>query len=111
MKYILSLMSMLIAFSFIAIQPAFAVEKVTETTIKTTAQCEMCKSRIEKNLNKVDGILKADLDLTTKKVTVKFDETKVSKVEIRNIISKIGYDADDVQKDMRAYKKLPKCCQ
>jgi periplasmic mercuric ion binding protein len=82
-----------------------------EIKIKTSAQCEMCKARIEKALKKVDGIESAVLNLKTKEAEIKYNPAKTNPDEIRKAIAKIGYDADEEKADMRAYNKLPKCCK
>ncbi len=79
--------------------------------IKTTAECQQCKDRIEKAVNKLDGIKSVDLVIDTKICKVSYDEKVVTLKEIREKIASVGYDADDVKKDPRAYKRLPKCCQ
>lgn len=79
--------------------------------IATTAQCEMCKDRIEEAVNKLDGINYVNLDVASAVVSVLFDDEKTSPKEIRKKIASVGYDADDEKKDKRAYKRLPKCCQ
>lgn len=80
-------------------------------TIKTSAQCESCKKRIENALNFEKGVKSATLDLKTKAATVVFDHNKTSSVKIREAIAKSGYDADNVPANEKAYNKLPKCCQ
>jgi periplasmic mercuric ion binding protein len=79
--------------------------------IKTSAQCESCKKRIENALNFEKGVKSAVLDVTTKEATVVFDSGKTSSKKIRTAIVKVGYDADKMTADAKAYKKLPKCCQ
>jgi copper chaperone CopZ len=79
--------------------------------IQTSAQCGDCKERLEGALNYTKGVKFADLDLESKKVTVKFLTKKTSLEKIKAIIAKIGYDADDVKADISAVQKLPKCCQ
>ena len=79
--------------------------------IRTSAQCEDCKKRIENKLNYKKGVKNAVLDLKTKEVTIVYDLTKINPDKLRLAISKIGYDADRLQADPKAYKKLPKCCQ
>lgn len=79
--------------------------------LKTTAQCEMCKERIEKHLKDIEGINYIDLDIETAICSVSYDSTKISLDKIRKEISLVGYDADDVKADKIAYKKLPKCCK
>lgn len=79
--------------------------------IKTSAQCESCKERIENKLNFTKGIKNATLDLKTKVVTIIYDTEKIKPEEIKAAISKVGYDADEVPANEKAYGKLPKCCQ
>jgi copper chaperone CopZ len=79
--------------------------------IKTSAICGSCKDRIEKGLKSEKGINTVSLDLETKIVTVKFDGTKTNPDKIREMISKLGYDADKVLADKTAYGKLPACCK
>lgn len=80
-------------------------------SIKTSAQCEMCKDRIEKNLSKKEGILNVNLIVETAIAEVKYDSTLISLDEIRKEITFIGYDADELKANKRAYSKLPKCCK
>lgn len=82
-----------------------------KATIKTSAQCEMCKESLEANLSKVDGIKKATLDFKTKELNVKYDESVVSLDDIKKTVSKTGYWADNVMPDKDAYAALPACCK
>jgi copper chaperone CopZ len=84
----------------------------TETvTIQTSAICEKCKERIETALKSLPGVESAILSLSNKKIKVKYDSNKISADNIRNNISKTGYDADNVKADAVAFKGLPSCCQ
>ncbi len=83
----------------------------SEVKIKTSAQCDDCKGRIEKKVREMKGVSKADLDLDSKVLTVEYDATKTTPEKIRMVIASIGYDADDVKANEHAYKALPKCCQ
>ena len=76
-----------------------------------TAQCGMCVARIDKALNGVDGILKYKVELDDLKVKVKYDNNKISLQKIEQLISKTGYQANDVSADPEAYKKLAICCR
>jgi hypothetical protein len=53
----------------------------------------------------------AEMDLESKKVTVKYATSKISVQEIKEVIVKIGYDADELKAKKEAIEKLPKCCQ
>jgi copper chaperone CopZ len=104
--------ALLSLFFLIVLGISFAqTSNVTVAEIKTSAVCESCKERIEKNLKKVEGIISADLNVDTKILKVEFDSSKISLDEIKQRVSKIGYDADEVKRDPKAYKKLPKCCR
>ena len=91
---------------------ATAMSQNKETIkIKTSAQCDMCKQRIEKELGYVKGVKKANLDLSTKEITVVYNPKKTSPEKIRTAISNIGYDADDIKANNRSYGNLPGCCK
>ena len=82
-----------------------------EVIIKTSAVCDMCKTKIEKALKKTDGVYKGILDLKTKDATITYDSTKVDLAGLKSLISREGYDADEVPAEKRAYNKLPACCK
>lgn len=85
--------------------------KEKEVKIKTSAVCEECKERIEKNLTLSKGITEAVLNLDDKIVTVKYNPKKTDEAAIRKIITDTGYDADNLQCSQSAHDKLPSCCQ
>lgn len=85
--------------------------KLEKVTIKTSAVGEMCKVTIEKALYALDGVEKAELDLVTKKVKVKYDAEMVDAATLRQAISAAGYDADDIPARPQAKDALPKCCK
>lgn len=80
-------------------------------SILTSAQCESCKERIEKNIIFTNGVVNANLDLTTKILNVEYKESKTNPEKIRLALSNIGYDADSVKASVKAYEKLPNCCK
>jgi copper chaperone CopZ len=80
--------------------------------IKTSAICEMCKERIEKNLALTKGIEKSDLNLEDQSnITVVYNPDKIDVAKIKQVISESGYDADDVKAVKKSYEKLPNCCK
>ncbi|MCX6243950.1 MAG: heavy metal-associated domain-containing protein [Bacteroidetes bacterium] len=101
----------IILVSFI-ISGSFAEDKKnTEIKIKTSAVCGMCKDRIEQGMAYEKGIKDVSLDVDTKIATIKYNSSKTTPGEIRNAISKLGYDADSIPADKTAYDKLPPCCK
>jgi len=90
---------------------AFA-QKGTETiTIQTSAVCDMCKERIEKEMAFTKGVTAADLDVETAVLTVSFRSGKTDAAAIRKAVNLIGYDADDSPADPDAYDNLHHCCK
>jgi len=101
-------------FAVLVLQNANAQEKKSKletAVIQTSAECGQCKERIEDGLNYTKGVKFAELDLETKKVTVKFSPKKISLVQVKEKINSIGYDADDLKAKDEIVKKLPLCCQ
>lgn len=94
-----------------ATAPAIDGDKLEKVTIKTSAVGEMCKVTIEKALYALEGVEKAELDLVTKKVKVKYDADMVDVATMRQAISAAGYDADDIPARPKAKAALPKCCK
>lgn len=85
--------------------------KTEEIKIKTSVVCDMCKTTIEKELAFEKGVKKSTVDVDSKIVTVQYNPKKTTPDKIRTAISKIGYDADDVPADTKAYKNLNTCCK
>ncbi len=86
-------------------------KKIQKIEIQTSAQCTICKARIEKDMAFEKGVKSVDLDLETKFLTVEYRTDKTDPDKLREAVSKIGYDADDVAADLKAYEKLPECCK
>ena len=90
----------------------FSQDKKTDTIkIKTSAVCGMCKDRIEGGLAFEKGVRDVTLDVDTKIVMIRYNAKSISPDELRKKISKLGYDADSIEADPSAYKKLPPCCK
>ncbi|MFP3359761.1 copper ion binding protein, partial [Planococcus sp. SIMBA_143] len=56
----------------------------------TGMTCASCSQRIEKVLNKMDGV-EANVNLTMERANVQFDEQQVKAADIVNKIEKLGY--------------------
>jgi copper chaperone CopZ len=86
--------------------------KKTETIVlQTSAQCGDCKERIEGGLNYTKGVIFAELNEDTKKVTVKYKTAIISAQKIKEKIAEIGYDAEEVKATKNGLDKLPTCCK
>ena len=85
-----------------------ATEKIT---IQTNSCCAMSQRLIERALLAVDGVKRADLDLVTSEVRVKYDPDRTEPAILRQAIAAAGFVADDVQPRPRQIAALPLCCR
>lgn len=93
--------------------PVFSQKARTTDTlsIKTSAVCGMCKERIEKYMAFEKGVKSAVLDSETKVLKVVYKTARTDKDKLKKAVTKIGYDADDMIAEEKAYSKLPACCK
>jgi mercuric ion binding protein len=116
MKHIVSSTLLLLLFSLISIN-LYAVEgnktkqKPAKVSIKTTAQCNMCKKKIEAQVKNITGVEKAVLAVGNGIIKVQFNPNTTNADNIRKAIAEIGYDADNFKADVNAYNSLPACCK
>lgn len=80
-------------------------------SVKTSAQCESCKNRLETRLKKIKGIEAVSLNVENKLLTVVYASSIISKDAIEVKVTEIGYDANDLPAKKGAYKRLPQCCR
>lgn len=90
---------------------AQTTKKTDTVKILTSAVCGMCKDRIESKMAYEKGVVSVVLDNDTKICTIVYKSDKTDPDKLRQAISKIGYDADSVPADPKAYEKLPGCCK
>jgi copper chaperone CopZ len=87
----------------------FAGNKTEKIEVK--GNCGMCENRIEKAVNGIDGVSKADWDKKTKKLEVTFDDAKTSVDKIEVVVAKVGHDTPHHKASDDVYNKLPDCCK
>ncbi len=92
-------------------QQASSQQKIATVVIQTSAQCGMCKKAIESGLASLQGVESSVLNLSSKKVRVRYYRDQTNADAIRRKIAAVGYDADAVAADPKAYEALPACCQ
>ena len=83
--------------------------------------CAACSSRVERTLNKLEGVTQAQVNLATEKATVDYLPAKIGLADLKNTISKLGYfvkeeeetqhekvekEEDDVKKLREARRRL-----
>ena len=60
--------------------------------------CAACASRIEKSLNKAEGVLSASVNFATEKATITYDPQTINRTQIRQILEKLGYKPLSIEK-------------
>ncbi len=115
MKTQIFLTTLIILFSAIGLQ---AQDKKTKNKkdleiveIQTSAVCGMCKEKLEHDLAFEKGVRFVELDDKTKVLTIKFKKGKNTKKNLKKAVTKVGYDADELQAEQKAYDALPACCK
>ncbi|MEN9442151.1 MAG: hypothetical protein RLZ33_2228 [Bacteroidota bacterium] len=104
----------MIVFAVMFVQCANAQEKKAKyetVVIQTSAECGDCQERIANMLNYTKGVKFSELDIESKKLTVKFQPAKISLETIKQKLVELGYDADEMKANPEAQQKLPSCCQ
>ena len=79
--------------------------------IQTSAVCGQCKERLEHDLAFEKGVKFVELDEETKVLTIKYKKDKNTKENLKKAITKVGYDADELPANLKAYNALPACCK
>lgn len=87
------------------------IDQTDSTTFKVYGKCGMCKKRIEKAANELDGLSDANWDVDSKEFTAQYDAAKVSEKEIQEKIASVGHDTEKVKATDEAYNSLPGCCK
>lgn len=65
----------------------------------TGMTCAACSTRIEKGLNKIEGVAIANVNLALEKATIEFNPSEVTVVDIIAKVEKLGYGAHQKQED------------
>jgi len=79
--------------------------------ITTSAECDMCKAKIEGVIGEMKGVRSAKVDLASKTLSVRYSKDKLSLDEIRKEVTTLGYRADQMAPSATAYQALPACCK
>ena len=88
-------------------------QKEQSVTIKTNASlnCDKCADRFKENVPFFKGVSNYEYNKATGVLTINYNASKTSPDQLRQQISKLGYNADNVAADKAAREKLPACCK
>lgn len=93
-------------------QQSKAASKSEQTvTIQTNGVCQKCADKFKENVPYFKGVKSYTYDMKTAKLTINYDSKKTNPDQLRQQISKLGYNADNVKADEAARAKLPACCR
>lgn len=72
--------------------------------------CAACSSNIEKTVNKLNGVKKAEVNLLKNNMMVEFNEKIITELDIIKAVQKIGYDAnlEKTSKQINIVKSMKK---
>jgi mercuric ion binding protein len=104
MKTLITIISLILVCNL-----AFAQAKTVQSTIKVYGNCGMCKKRIETALD-TKGIKQATWDSKTKDLLLVYNSSKITEMEIHQLIAAVGHDTDKVKAKDEVYADLPFCC-
>lgn len=114
----------LLAVGFTSLAATAQTKPVESVKISTPGvQCEMCKSRIEQYLKRIDGVTYVNVAVRKKETAVKYLTDRTNIEMIKTSIANAGYDVAKPKTDPAAapqieiaanpesYQLLPKCCK
>lgn len=86
---------------------------VGKAVIKTpTILCEKCQERVEFFLTKsTPGVTSVAVNIRKKTTTVTWLNDRTTLENIKTTIANLGFDADDIEAEEYAFKRLPKECK
>ncbi len=74
-------------------QSAQSAQSLKETNLQISGMtCAACATRIEKGLNKLEGVVTANVNLALEKSAIKYDPAKLKVEDIEKKIRDLGYD-------------------
>jgi mercuric ion binding protein len=112
------LKSTIVLFTVLLISNTAIAQKTNQkAVIKTTLNCDHCKEcetcglKFKTEMLKIKGIKMYDLDDEKMTFTIYYNAKKTTLQAIKEGISKLGYDADEVKATPEGLATLDGCCK
>ncbi len=111
------LKSFLLLIVFVISNTTMAQKNTKKAIIKTVlncdhcTECETCGLKFKTEMLKIKGIKMYELDHIAMTFTIYYNPKKNNLKAIKEGISKLGYDADEVKADPKGYESLDACCK
>lgn len=106
-----TMITLALALALSSLQAQDKKNTTVDLDIRTSSVCDMCEKTIEDGLIYEKGVKKVDLDLATNIIHVSYDPKRTDADKLRAAVSKLGYYADDLPGEEKAFRNLPACCQ
>ncbi len=109
--------SLILISSFCFVSIGFSQYQQTQkvagkAVIKTpTVLCDKCKDKVEFFISHTEGVTSVKTNIRQKTTTVTWLNDRTTLENIKVAIANLGYDADDIEAEEYAYKRLPKDCK
>lgn len=113
-KNSLVLLLMIITIQYSNAQSGKKNEKVviqTQIFCDHCEECETCGKKFQDEILNIKGVKMYELDTEKMTITVYYNGKKTSLHNIKEGISNLGYDADEIKANPEAYTKLEGCCK
>ncbi len=105
-------LSLLAVFCMVSVSFAQYQKVSGKAVIQTpTVQCETCKDRVEFFLGRQYGVTSVRVNTRQKTTTVTWLNDRTNLENIKVFIANMGFDADDIEREESAFKRLPKECK
>ena len=101
-------------FTFLAFESTgfTQIKTADKAVIKTPAvRTDGCKERVEFYISKEFGVTSVKVDIKRNTTTVTWLTDRTTLENIKVAIANLGFDADDIEAEEFAYKRLPKECK
>ncbi len=88
------------------------IKTADKAVIKTPAvRTDGCKERVEFYISKEYGVTSVKVDIKRNTTTLTWLTDRTTLENIKVAIANLGFDADDIEAEEFAYKRLPKECK
>jgi Cu+-exporting ATPase len=85
-----------------SIQKSGYTPSINQVTIGVEGMtCAACSARVERSMNKQDGVYTATVNLLANKATILFDSESISQAEMMKVIEKTGYTPIDLAEEKK----------
>ena len=75
-----------------------ADKNVSEVVFSTNMHCDKCVNKLNENLSFVKGVKDLKVSLKDQTIRIKYDNRKTNEKTLADVIKKLGYKAEKVQK-------------